>query len=139
VKSATVVDLTWTSGLVYSGRSGSASITLDSAGVAGPSPVQALVFAVAGCMMIDVAHILGKGRHPFTGLRAHMVADRAQEDPHRVVRLTMEVTVSGEVPADAVERAIALSREKYCSVWHSMRQDIEFTTSFGIEAPAPAG
>ena len=43
-------------------------------------------------------------------------------------------TVEGDVPADAVERAIALSCEKYCSVWHSMRQDIDFTVSFELIA-----
>jgi putative redox protein len=134
-----VVDLVWTSGLTFSGRSGSASITLDSAGVAGPSPVQALVFAAAGCMMTDVAHILAKGHHAFSALGAQLVADRAGDDPHRILRMKLSITVAGRVPADAVERAIALSREKYCSVWHSMRQDIEFTTTFRVEAAEPAG
>ena len=106
---------------------------LDSAGVAGPSPVQALGFALAGCMATDVAHILAKGRHPLRGLRAHLIADRSQEDPHRFVRVTLHITVEGDVPADTVERAIALSREKYCSVWHSMRQDIVFTTTHDVQ------
>ena len=138
-KPPTVVDLAWTSDLIFSGHSGSASITLDSAGIAGPSPVQALAFAAAGCMMTDVAHILGKGRHPLSALRGQLIAERAQDEPHRIVRMHLQVTVEGDVPADAVARAIALSYEKYCSVWHSMRQDIEFTTSFSIEAPAKAG
>ena len=133
-KAPTVVDLVWTSGLVFAGTSNTASITLDSAGAAGPSPVQALAFALAGCMMMDVAHILTKGRHAFQALRAHLVADRADDDPHRIVRVTMDVTVTGPVPSDAVGRAIDLSREKYCSVWHSMRQDVPFVTSFAIEA-----
>jgi putative redox protein len=47
--------------------------------------------------------------------------------------------VKGDVPRDKVERAIALSREKYCSVWHSLRADIAFTTSFELEASPPAG
>jgi putative redox protein len=137
-KAATVVDLAWSSGLIFSGGSGPASLTLDSAGVAGPSPVQALAFALAGCMLMDVADILTKGRHTFGALRAHLVADRADTDPHRIVRVTLSVTVAGGVPAAAVERAIALSREKYCSVWHSMRQDITFTTAFQIEAEEPS-
>jgi putative redox protein len=137
-KPPTVVDLAWTSDLIFSGHSGSASITLDSAGIAGPSPVQALAFAAAGCMMTDVAHILGKGRHPLSALRGQLIAERAQDEPHRIVRMTLRVAVGGDIPAEAVERAIALSREKYCSVWHSMRQEIEFTTSFSIEAPAKA-
>jgi putative redox protein len=109
-------------------------MTLDSAGAAGPSPVQALGFALAGCMTTDVAHILTRGRHPFRALRSHLVADRAPDDPHRFVRVTLQITVEGDVPADAVDRAIALSRDKYCSVWHSMRQDIEFTVTADVHA-----
>ena len=132
-KPPTVVDLTWTGDLVLSGTSGQASMTLDSAGAAGPSPVQALAFALAGCMTMDVAYILTKGRQAFRALRSHLVADRAQEDPHRIIRMHLQVSVEGDVPADAVARAIALSYEKYCSVWHSMRQDIVFTTSHDVQ------
>ena len=131
-KHPTVVDLAWSHDLVLNGTSGKASMTLDSAGIAGPSPVQALGFALAGCMTTDVAHILTRGRHPFRALRSHLVADRSPDEPHRVVRMTLRVTVEGDVPAAAVERAIALSREKYCSVWHSMRQDIEFVTAHDL-------
>ena len=132
-KAPTVVDLTWTGALVLTGTSGNASITLDSAGVAGPSPVQALAFSLAGCMTMDVAYILTKGRQPFRALRSHLVADRSPEDPHRIVRMHLQVTVEGDVPADAVARAIALSYEKYCSVWHSMRPDIVFTTTHDVQ------
>ena len=131
-KPPTIVDLTWVGDLRFTGVSNQASMTVDSAGVAGPSPVQALGFAVAGCMTTDVAHILAKGRHPFRALRSHLVADRAPDEPHRFVRMTLHITVDGDVPADAVERAIALSREKYCSVWHSMRQDIEFVATHDV-------
>ena len=133
VKPPTVVDLTWTGDLVLAGTSDKASMTLDSAGVAGPSPVQALTFGVAGCMTMDVGYILTKGRQSFRALRSHLVADRAPDDPHRIVRMHLQVTVEGDVPADAVARAIALSYEKYCSVWHSMRQDIVFTTSHDVQ------
>lgn len=130
----TIVDLTWTGALTFAGTSGGTSMTLDSAGVTGPSPVQALGFAVAGCMTVDVAHILGRGRHRFRGLRCHLVADRSQDEPHRLVRLMLHVTVEGDVPLEAVDRAAALSHDKYCSVWHSMRQDIEFRISTAVQA-----
>jgi putative redox protein len=84
-------------------------------------------------MTTDVAYILTKARHTFRALRSQLVADRAPEDPHRFVRMTLQIVVEGAVAADAVERAIALSRDKYCSVWHSMRQDIEFTASGRVE------
>ena len=138
-KPPTIVDLEWVGDLQFSGRSGNASITLDSAGVAGPSPVQALAFGFAGCMATDVAHILTRGRHALRGLHAHLVADRAADDPHRIVRMTLHLLVHGEVPRDAVERAIALSREKYCSVWHSMRQDIDLAVSVEISTGGREG
>jgi putative redox protein len=133
-KPPTVVDLTWIGELKFSGVSNQATMTVDSAGVAGPSPVQALGFALAGCMTTDVAHILTRGRHAFRALRSHLVADRAPDDPHRIIRMSLQIVVEGTVPADAVERAIALSRDKYCSVWHSMRQDIEFIVSSHVIA-----
>jgi putative redox protein len=142
-KPPTILDLTWIGDLKYSGTSNKASIVLDSAGMAGPSPVQTLAFALAGCMAMDLAHILTKGRYAYRALRAHLQAERAEEDPHRIVRATLHFTVEGDVPSDAIERAIALSRDKYCSVWHSMRQDIDFTVTWttadvGPDRPDPA-
>jgi uncharacterized OsmC-like protein len=101
-KPPTIVDLTWVGDLAFSGTSGEASMTLDSAGLAGPSPVQALGFAIAGCMTTDVAHILTKGRHPFRALRSHLVADRAPEEPHRVVSMTLHIAVDGDIPRDVL-------------------------------------
>jgi putative redox protein len=126
------VDLTWDRELVFTGTSGEVAMTLDSAGVAGPSPVQALAFALAGCMAMDVAHIVQKGRHPLTALGCELTGERAQQDPHRLTNVTLHFTVSGAVPADAVQRAIDLSREKYCSVWHSLRQDIGLAVTFEV-------
>ncbi len=83
-------------------------------------------------MTMDVAHILTRGRHPFRALSSHFVGERHQTDPHRFTRITLHITVEGDVSADAVDRAIQLSREKYCSVWHSMRQDIDFTTTYDL-------
>jgi len=130
------VELTWDGDLRFRGRAGPAAVVVDSDGSAGPSPVQALALALAGCMSVDVVHILERGRQPLRGLRARLRAERAPEDPHRLVRVDLRFDVTGEVAPDKVERAIALSREKYCSVWHSLRQDIEFTTSFEVRAPS---
>ena len=124
-----VADLTWIGELKFSATIDHTSLTVDSAGVAGPSPVQALAVALAGCMAMDVAHVLTKGRHPLRAMRAHLVAERAQEDPHRLLRVDLHFTVEGGVVYDAVQRAIGLSRDKYCSVWHSMRQDIDFVVT----------
>ena len=132
VKPPVRVDLSWDRDLVFTGTSGETGMTLDSAGVAGPSPVQTLAFALAGCMATDLAHILQKGRHPFASIRGEQTGERAQEDPHRVTNVTLHFSLTGRVPNDAVQRAIDLSRDKYCSVWHSMRQDIELTVTFEV-------
>ena len=133
-KPPVVVELTWDGDLRFRGHAGQAPVVVDSDGLAGPSPVQSLALALAGCMSVDVVHILEKGRQPLRGLRASLRAQRAEEDPHRLVRVDLHFEVSGEIAPDKVERAIALSREKYCSVWHSLRPDIEFKTAFEVKA-----
>lgn len=109
---------------------------LDGDGAAGPSPVDALALALAGCMAIDVADIVVKGRHDLQSLEARIVGQRRDEPPRRFVSFTLHFALTGQVPAHAAERAIQLSRDKYCSVWHSLRQDIDLFTSFEV-APAP--
>lgn len=83
-------------------------------------------------MATDVVDVLLKGRLPLKALSARLDGQRAGQDPRRLVSLSLHFSVTGEVPDDRVERAIALSREKYCSVWHSLRQDIDFQTSFEV-------
>jgi putative redox protein len=132
-KPPTIADLRWSHDLVFEATSGMTSMLVDGDSREGPSPVQSLVIALASCMAADVASILAKGRHPYRSLRAHVVADRAQDHPHRVLRVNLRFAIEGAVPGDAVARAIALSHDKYCSVWHSMAKDIEFTTAYDIE------
>jgi putative redox protein len=134
MKPPTTIELVWERDLVFAGQSGPASIVLDSAGEAGPSPVQTLAFALAGCMGMDVVHILKKGRFDLRGLRLVLTGERAPDDPHRFTSIVLDVTVTGPVPKDQIQRAIDLSHEKYCSVWHSMRQDIAFETRFTVSA-----
>src|SRR5262245_54341217 len=131
-KAPTTVELVWTHDLIFDGRSGAASVMLDSAGKAGPSPVQALALSLAACMGMDVVHILAKGRLKLRGLKMTLVAERAQDNPHRVTAVTLDLSVTGSIPNDQIQRAIDLSHDKYCSVWHSMRQDIPFTTRFTV-------
>jgi len=129
-KPPTIVELNWDHALVFNGRSGAIDLVLDSASAAGPSPMQALGFALAACMAMDVVHILKKGRSDLRGCRADLRGTRADQDPHRFTHIALHFTLTGVVPAEQVARAIQLSKDKYCSVWHSMRQDIAFTTSF---------
>jgi putative redox protein len=105
---------------------------MDSPPKAGPSPVQALGFALAGCMAMDVASILERGRLEVKSMRVHLEGQRSAEHPKRLRAVDLRLTVEGDIPPDRVERAIQLSRDRYCSVWHSLNPDIEFRTSFEI-------
>ncbi len=126
----------WEGGSILSCRAGDVSAALDWESRTAASPVQALVFALVGYMASDVVLILQKGRQPLRGLRAEVMAERAPTDPRRLVKVELRFHVQGEVPPDKVERAIALSRDTYCSVWHSLARDIELATSSEV-GPAP--
>jgi putative redox protein len=128
-KPPTVAELIWEHDLVFGATSGEARMTIDSAGAAGPSPMQALAFALAGCMAMDVVHILKKARHELREFRADLSAARAPENPHRFTAVTLHFTIAGNTPQEAVDRAVALSRDKYCSVFHSLREDITLTVT----------
>ena len=131
-KPPTRVELLWEHDLVFAATSGSVRTTLDSASIAGQSPMQALAFGLAGCMSMDLVHILRKGRLNLTGLKANLTGHRTSQTPHRFLSVDLHFTVIGDLPADQIQRAIDLSREKYCSVWHSMRQDIELNVTFEV-------
>jgi putative redox protein len=128
----TSTSLIWTRDLQFEATTGSNTVTLDSKGAAGPSPVDALAMALAGCMAIDVVDIVTKGRHPLTACAATLTATRAAEPPRRFEAVTLHFALTGAVPDAVVERALQLSRDKYCSVWQSLRQDIAFTTTFEV-------
>jgi putative redox protein len=121
-------ELIWSGDLRFGATSGAHAIVIDGHGTDGPNPVQLLVFGLAGCMGIDVADILLKGRHPLVALRVSLSGQRAVSPPRRLLAVSLTFHVQGNVPPAAVERAVGLSRDKYCSVWHSLRQDIELTT-----------
>jgi putative redox protein len=124
--------LVWNSDLSFTATSAGTTVSIDGNSTAAPSPVQTLAISLAGCMAMDIVSILVKGRHPLRGLTATIVADRASEEPRRLIRAKLRYSVEGDIPHAAVERAIALSRDKYCSVWHSLRTDIELETGFEV-------
>lgn len=133
-----LAELAWEGGLRFTARSGGQQLQLDGETRSAASPVQALAAALAGCMSIDLVHILAKGRLPLTALEARFEGARADEDPRRFTSIRLHFVLAGDIPPDKVERAIALSREKYCSVWHSLRQDLELVTSFEVTPARPS-
>lgn len=127
-----VAELVWSGDLRFDASSGAKSAIVDGDSKSGLSPTQYAAIGLAGCMAADVVDILRKGRHPLTALRVTFTGTRAEQPPRRFLQIELRFDVRGAVPADAVERAIALSREKYCSVWHSFRQDIALSTTFDV-------
>ena len=127
-----LVELVWNGDLEFAARLSKHTVVLDGDGAAGPSPVEMLAASLAGCMAIDLVHILGRGRHELRSLRAKLLADRATEAPRRFTAVTLHFAIEGSVPRDAVDRAVELSRTKYCSVWQSMRQDIDLQVTFDL-------
>ncbi len=130
------VNLTWTGDLRFRGESGDVLMMLDSTAKDGTSPMQALAFALAGCMAMDLVHILTKARYAPTALRAALSGRRPAESPSRFVAIALHFDIDGDVPDDQVQRAIQLSRDKYCSVWNSMRQDIDLQVTFAVRPSA---
>jgi putative redox protein len=128
----TIVDLEWESDLRLQATAGENRLILDSNGAAGVSPMQALALAIAGCMAMDVVHILRKGRHDLRGLRVRLTGQRAPEEPRRFTAVALHFAITGTVPTEQIQRAVDLSREKYCSVWNSMRQDISLEVTHEI-------
>jgi putative redox protein len=127
------VELRWQGGLRFEAHAGDLTLVVDSERRAGLSPVQALAVSLAGCMAIDVVDILRKGRLPLDAMTVRLESARRPEPPRRVTRVALHFVVSGDgIPGDRVERAIELSRERYCSVWHSLRPDIDFRATFEV-------
>ncbi len=115
-------------GLVFrGGPDGAPEITVDSAVSAGPSPTQLLLLSLAGCMGVDVRLILEKSRVPVETLEVEVEGYRAQTEPKRfeAIRLTYRIHGPSEADQPKLHRAIQLSRDKYCSVLHSLRSDID--------------
>ena len=124
--------LTWQGDLRFRAVTPKNEIILDSDAAAGPTPPEALAMALAGCMAIDVADIVLKGRHKLTAFETKLVGHRRDDPPRHFVSFTLHFALAGDIPAHAVERAIKLSRDKYCSVWHSLRPDLQLDTTFEV-------
>lgn len=126
------LSLDWHGDLKFANSAGSPAIELHSSTPGVSSPPQALAYAVMACMAMDVVHVIQKGRHPLQALAVTFEGERAGEHPRRFVRMALDFQITGQIDDRVVERAIELSRVKYCSVWNTVRPDVELRTSFTI-------
>ena len=109
----------WKGGNNYEGISeegNSIFFDADSSHSQGPSPMQAVLMALCGCTSVDVVSILEKKRQPLLGLKVTAVATQADTPPRVFTHIKLTYTVSGHLNRKAVEDAVSLSKNKYCSV-----------------------
>jgi len=98
-----------------------------------PRPMETVLAGTGGCAAYDVVLILKRGRHKVDRCSVKLTSERAEKDPKVFTRIHMHFTVSGRgVPAPAVERAIALSHETYCSATIMLGKTADITTSFDV-------
>ena len=110
------------SGMAFSAETGSGHLlTMDGAPEGGgrnlaPRPMETLLAGAGACTAYDVVLILKRGRHAVQGCQVKVQADRADTEPKVFTRIGMHFVVSGSnLPNAAVERAVKMSYEKYCS------------------------
>ena len=98
-----------------------------------PRPMETVLAGTGGCTAYDVVLILKRGRHDVRGCRVKLTSERAPADPKIFTKIHMHFTVTGkELTASAVERAIAMSHDKYCSATIMLGKTAEITTSFDV-------
>ena len=138
------VTVTWLARMSLDARMDGHHVLMDARGAEGddrgPTPVDLLLAAVAGCTAMDVVSILRKKRQPFTGLVVRASGERAEGHPYRFTHITLTYEVHGSgVDLAAVERAVELSDEKYCSVSATLREQTRVTTRVVLVAEGAAG
>lgn len=99
----------------------------------GPRPMELLLAGTGGCTAFDIVLILKRGRHAVSGCEVSLKAERADSDPKVFTKIHFHYKVRGKsLKPDAVERAIALSKDKYCSASIIMGKTASITHDFEI-------
>jgi putative redox protein len=133
------IEVEWEGGMRFrGGPDGGPTLVVDGERQAAPSPVDGLVVALASCSAIDVVEILNKRRTPPTEVSVSVSFSRAAVPPRRLTEARLRFRVASDSERSHVERAIALSFEKYCSVSASLAPDVELGWELELR-PAEAG
>ena len=99
----------------------------------GPRPMELLLMGMGGCTAVDVVNILRKARQDLRGCELQLDAERADSDPKVFTKIHLDYRLSGKGLAPAkVERAIALSKEKYCSASIMLGATADITTAYSV-------
>ena len=139
------IDWLTASGMAFSAETGSGHVlVMDGAADGGgrnlaPRPMETVLAGTGACTAYDVVLILRRGRHDVRGCRVKVSSERAERDPKVFTTIHLHFIVSGRaVPEGAVERAIALSHEKYCSATIMLGKMAPITTSYVVGDDSPA-
>lgn len=133
------VTLTWQEKLRFQARTEAGAVTTidGTGGGLSPSPMLMLLESLGGCMAIDVVDILTKGREKLRGLELEVSGVRREDPPRRYVSLSLGFRVRGEdLSRTKVERAVELSLETYCSVFHTLDPELRENTDVEIHIEA---
>ena len=125
----------WVDGLCFVAESASGhQVVMDgNRGEKGPSPMEMVLMSAGTCSAIDVVSILEKGRYQVQGCEVKLTSTRREEAPRLFTHINLHFIVTGKTLTDkAVERAVSLSAEKYCSVALMLGQAVEITHSHEI-------
>src|SRR5699024_8279626 len=120
----------WKDSMAFSGTTPSGHNLVMDAGAdiggkdTGPRPPELLLFGVAGCTGIDIVSILKKMRYEPDKCHMTVEGERAEEHPKEFTKIHIHYVLEGDLPEDKVVRAIELSKDKYCTVAHSLKAEI---------------
>jgi putative redox protein len=121
---------TWTEGQQFTGVATSGhAIILDGDKKTASSPIELVLIALCGCTGYDVVSILQKKREPFTRIEVRAQAERATGYPAVFTEIKLTYRVGGKVSRKAVEDAVRLSKEKYCSISAMLERTAKITAS----------
>ena len=106
----------------FKARAGNHEMILDTAAEIGGNdqgfrPMELMLISLAGCSAIDIVHILNKGQHAIRSYTATVEAERRDELPRIFSTIDMIITVDTDAPGTVLERALKLTKEKYCSAY----------------------
>ena len=129
-KPPATVQVTWSGDHVFEGVrvAGGPAITMDSSGTRGPSPVDTLLCALAGCTGVDIVDILAKRRTPMSAMAVGVQGERFAGTPGRLTKIHIVYRITGaDVERVHAERALELAVTKYCSVRDSLDPSMPIT------------
>lgn len=130
--------LTWEKELIFHGRTQRGEeIDYDAEFQWGCSPTETLLMSLAGCLAIDVVSFLQKMRANVTKFHIDYSGERNLTPPQYYKSMELIIHIEGEnITPKKMDRAVSLSQEKYCSVYHSLRKDIKVTVKYFINEKA---